>query len=137
MTTQTSTPPKWLLRLSSKAHVMLYRLTGGRLGRMMNGLPVLLLTTTGRKSGKPHTRPVVYLQDDVDYVIAPGLIERPDWYLNLKHNPAVVIKIGNETHTAEAKEALAEDRSRLWAKAPALLERLSGGPHNMSCLLLF
>ena len=119
MTAQSFVPPTWLLKLSSRAHVMLCRLSGGRLGRTMNGLPVLLLTTTGRKSGKPHTTPIVYLQDEADYIIAPGLVERPDWYLNLKQNPEVTIKIGNETHTVEAREAVAEDRSRLWAKAPA------------------
>lgn len=52
-------PPIWLLRIFISLHVFVYSLSGGRLGKTMNGMPVLLLTTTGRKTSKPRKVPVV------------------------------------------------------------------------------
>jgi F420H(2)-dependent quinone reductase len=78
------TPPKPILRFFSRIHTWLYRRSNGRRRNVMNGLPVLLLTTFGWQSGQPHTVPVVYLADRDDYLIAPGVVPRPDWYLNLK-----------------------------------------------------
>jgi deazaflavin-dependent oxidoreductase (nitroreductase family) len=107
-----------MLKLSSKLHVLMYRLSGGRLGKAMNGLPVLLLSTTGRKSGVARTKPVVFLREGEDLIIAPGVLERPDWYLNLKKSPRVTIQIGNSTRQVQAIEADPEERSRLWEKVP-------------------
>ena len=52
---------KWLTRLVMAIYVFLYRRTGGKVGGRLGAMPVLLLTTTGRKSGKKHTVPVMYL----------------------------------------------------------------------------
>lgn len=122
MNDQRSTPPLWLLKLFIRIHVYLYRKTGGRLWNSMNGLPVLLLTTTGRKTGNLHTVPVVFLRDDLNYVIAPGVIERPAWYLNLKANPQAHIQIGRFNVQVEATVADGEERHRLWAKVPPYWE---------------
>jgi len=84
----------------------------------MNGLPVLLLTTTGRKSGQAHTVPVAYLSHGNAYLIAPGVVPRPDWYLNLKHAPRAEIQIGAQTMAAEAEELTGPARNRLWATVP-------------------
>jgi hypothetical protein len=68
-------------------HVTLYRLTNGRIGgRFIAGSPILLLTTTGRKSGKRRTRPLAYVRDDDRYVLCAsngGSPRHPGWY----HNP--------------------------------------------------
>jgi len=112
-------PPLWLLRIFSALHVFIYRLSGGRLGAMMNGLPVLLLTTTGRKSGRPRTLPLVYMRDEADYIIAPGVLERPAWYLNLRAHPQATIQIGTSAIQVNAQEAHGDERRRLWAQAPA------------------
>jgi deazaflavin-dependent oxidoreductase (nitroreductase family) len=84
----------------------------------MNGLPVLLLTTTGRKTGQKHTIPVVYLTRGKDYLIAPGIVPRPDWVRNLQHNPHAEIQIGAQTIVVEAKELIGGERSRVWATVP-------------------
>lgn len=111
--------PKWMLKLSGKIHVFMYQLFGGGRGGQMNGLPVLLLTTTGRKSGQPHTRPLVYLRDGADYIIAPGVLAQPDWYLNLKRQPGATIQVGKAKYVIRAAEATDEIYHRLWELAPS------------------
>ena len=112
------TPPKFILRFFSRIHVAVYRRSDGQRRHRMNDLPVLLLTTTGRRSGKPHTVPVVYLTDDEDYLIAPGVVPRPDWYLNLKANPLAEIQIGAQIIPVEAEELTGSTRTQLWATVP-------------------
>ena len=74
-----------LLTALSRAHVALYRVSGGRLaGRIPSGAPVLLLTTTGRKSGKQRTTPLLYLEDAGRYVVIAsvgGAPKHPAWYV--------------------------------------------------------
>jgi deazaflavin-dependent oxidoreductase (nitroreductase family) len=79
------------MRLVAKAvlwlHVSLYRLTNGRIGgRFIAGSPILLLTTTGRKTGKRRTRPLAYVRDGERYVLCAsngGSATHPGWYHNL------------------------------------------------------
>ena len=82
-------------------------------------MPVLLMTTTGRKTSKPHKVPVVYLRDGDNYIITLGVAERPDWLLNLRAHPRARIQIGSSEFMVEAREASDEERRRLWALAPA------------------
>ena len=100
-----------------KIHPWLYRVSGGRIGGRVIGLPVLLLTTTGRKSGAPRTRALTYFpKGDRTVVVASYLGEprHPDWWLNLKANPrATVLRDGRET-TVRAREADGEERDQLW-----------------------
>lgn len=111
-------PPRWVLRLNRSLHCCVYRWSGGIIGKTRNGLPVLLLTTVGRRSGKPRTTPLVYLRDGERYIIAPGRIPNPDWYRNLKQTPRAVIQIGRVTRAVEAEEVESEERNQLWALAP-------------------
>jgi len=111
-------PPRWLLRFSSSVHVVIYRLSGGRLGATMNGMPVLLLTTIGRKTSQPRTVPLVYMLDGAAYVIAPGVVENPAWYLNLRTNPQATIQTGASVMPAKAQEVHGEERRQLWARVP-------------------
>ncbi|MPZ48845.1 MAG: nitroreductase family deazaflavin-dependent oxidoreductase [Dehalococcoidia bacterium] len=91
-----------------------FRAKGGRDGAR----PLLLLTTTGAKSGRPHTTPLMYLADgDRFAVIASkgGAANHPDWYWNLVANPSVRVEVGGESFETQARVAEPEERDRLFA----------------------
>ena len=111
-------PPKWLLRWVSRLNVLFYRLSGGRLWSRMNGLPVMLLTTTGRHSGHLHTTPIVYITHGERLIIAPGFVETPDWFLNLKASPQARILRGKNAQSVRAEEANPAERESLWPLVP-------------------
>ena len=106
------------LYVASRLHVWLYRSTRGRIGaRIGNNLPVLLLTTTGRKSGKRRTTPLLYVEDGGRYVIVAsvgGAPKHPAWYLNLRSDPSATIEVGGRTLAVQAETAKPEERARLW-----------------------
>ena len=84
---------------------------------------MLLLTTTGRKSGKPWTKPLLYLPDGETLVIVAskgGAPAHPQWWLNLKHTPVVQVQVGSELRQMRAEEASPEERARLWPLVTAL-----------------
>src|ERR671932_2544587 len=112
-----------LFKVPSAGHRFLYRASGGRLGATMRGLPILLLTTTGRKSGAPRTTPLPYFADGDRMVLVAangGRPQHPDWYLNLRRTPRVEIETGGSRRPAVAEAAGPEERERLW---PLVLER--------------
>lgn len=85
----------------------------------MQSLSVLLLTTTGRKSGKMRTVPLGYLRDGSDYVIIAsyaGLPQNPAWYLNLKSHPEATIQVKRQHIQVRAETANPEKRRELWAR---------------------
>ena len=102
-------------------HVKRYRETGGEVGHIWKeGSTILLLTTTGRKSGEPRTTPLIYAQDGDNYVIVAsngGAPEHPGWYENLSRNPDVELQVLDEVFPARAHTAEGEERDRVWAKA--------------------
>ena len=94
----------------------------GRMGKA----PIMLLTTTGFRSGKQRTNPVLYLVDGENLVTvasAGGAAKNPSWFVNLTHNPDAVVKIKSETRKVLARRASPEERSRLW---PSLTEMFPG-----------
>jgi deazaflavin-dependent oxidoreductase (nitroreductase family) len=96
-----------------------FRANGGKVTGRFEGRPVLLLTTTGAKSGRRITLPLVYLQDGERILIfasKAGSPRNPDWYHNLVANPTVTVEIGNETYDARAVILSGEERDRLYAK---------------------
>jgi deazaflavin-dependent oxidoreductase (nitroreductase family) len=113
-----------LFKAIVKLHVALYRLTGGRLGsRFKGGAPVLLLTTTGRKTGKRRTNPLLFVEDDDGYAVvasAGGAPKHPAWYLNLRNNPEVHVQVKNRRMNAYAETTGEEDRARLWPELNAI-----------------
>jgi deazaflavin-dependent oxidoreductase (nitroreductase family) len=121
----TATPSKGLkkvLNIANGIHVALYRMSGGKFANQIANLPVLLITTFGRKSGKPHTNPVVYIEDGQDYLVsapAGGMDWHPGWYLNLKNSPEVKIEIGDKRFNVQAVIMDGEERSRLYEKFKA------------------
>jgi proline iminopeptidase len=102
-------------------HVRRYRETGGEVGHIWrNGSKILLLTTTGRKTGEQHTIPLIYENDGDRYVIVAskgGSPEHPGWYRNLAKNPDVELQVKDEVFPARARTAEGEERERLWKLA--------------------
>lgn len=90
---------------------------GGKVGGMFEGLPLLLLTTTGAKSGQPRITPLVYGTDRDRLVIAAskgGSPTNPDWYYNIVSNPEVTVEVGTEAFLARATVTMGAERQRLF-----------------------
>jgi deazaflavin-dependent oxidoreductase (nitroreductase family) len=105
------------LRLWGKLNVPLYRLSRGRLFGRVGRAPVLLLTTTGRRSGESRTAPVLYHRDGERIVVIgsnAGNQRAPAWALNLEANPDCEVEVGARRSTARARVAQGEERERLW-----------------------
>jgi F420H(2)-dependent quinone reductase len=104
-------------RILGAIHRTLYRSTGGRVGARMGKLRVLLLTTTGRKSGKPRTQPLLYAPAGDGYAVIAskgGAPQHPLWYRNLQANPSAEVTVGRETRRVRARDTEGEERERLW-----------------------
>jgi F420H(2)-dependent quinone reductase len=107
------------LRWAGKLNVPLYRASGGRLGGKVNRAPVLLLTTTGRKSGQRRTAPVVYLADGDRYVVIntnAGNAKVPAWSLNLAAAPEAEVEVGRRRVSVRGRVAEGEERAELWRR---------------------
>jgi deazaflavin-dependent oxidoreductase (nitroreductase family) len=114
------------VRRLSRLHRALYRLTGGRIGGRIVGLPVLLLTTRGRHSGHPRTVPLTYFEDgDAIVLVASygGRPENPQWFENLVAEPDVDVTIRGTRRRLRARRASAEERARIW---PRIVEGYRG-----------
>lgn len=101
-----------------------FRSNGGVVGGRFEGRPMMLLTTTGAKSGQPRTHPLVYTTDgDRLVVIASkgGADDNPAWYHNLRANPVVTVEVGNETYQARAMVPQGEERRRLFDQQAAIM----------------
>ncbi len=101
-----------------KLHGWLFRVSGGSLGGKLLGAPVLLLTTTGRKSGGRRTIPLMYMpHGDACVVIASnaGEPQHPAWWLNLKTEPTASIQRGRQVTPVVAREAEGKEREQLWS----------------------
>jgi deazaflavin-dependent oxidoreductase (nitroreductase family) len=104
-------------RILGGMHRRVYRLTGGKVGGQIGKLPVLLLTTIGRRSGRPRTQPLAYAQAGDGYAVIAskgGAPQHPLWYLNLRANPLAEVTVGCETRRVRARDAQGEERERLW-----------------------
>lgn len=111
--------PNLVIRFLRSAHPWLYRLSGGRLGTRLLGMPVLLLNSTGRKTGIGHVRALSYIYDQGNYVLAAsngGADFHPDWWINLKAQPRAKIQVGRKELKVSAHEAEGEERSKLWQR---------------------
>ena len=114
-----------LFKLVVNIHAAVYRLTGGRVGVSIGGMRMLILTTTGRRSGKAHKVPLGYIMDGGRYVVIAsygGSNRNPDWYLNLVRKPQALAQVRGYRISVTARTADAAARERLWtqlvAKAP-------------------
>lgn len=128
-------PPRWIIRVAWRGHRALYRLTGGRKG-LRPADPTrwgtFRLTTTGRRSGKPRNAILACLEDGPDLVTMAmnGWGEgEPAWWLNLRSNPIAEVEILDDEHrvramTVRAREAVGEERERLWRAYRAISDHL-------------
>ena len=94
-----------------------FRANGGKAGGMFEGAPLILLTTTGAKSGQPRIAPLVYTTDGDRIVIIAskgGAPTHPDWYHNIVANPDVTVELGTEKFPARAEIAAEPERTRLF-----------------------
>jgi deazaflavin-dependent oxidoreductase (nitroreductase family) len=119
-------PPRAIVKPATAFARYLYRLSGGKIGGIP-GTQVLLLTTTGRRSGKPRTTPLIYIPDGQALVVVAsfgGSDVHPAWFLNLEANPDVEVTIRREpSRRMRARRATPAESERLW---PALTKIYSG-----------
>ncbi len=107
------------LKFFSWLHSTAYRLTGGKLGGQMGKNKVLILTTTGRKTGNKYNTPLFYVEDGPELGViasAGGSDKPPAWWLNLQSNPEAQVLVNGKTIEIRAEQANSEDKSRVWAK---------------------
>jgi deazaflavin-dependent oxidoreductase (nitroreductase family) len=96
-----------------------FRANEGKVGGPFKGAPLLLLTTTGAKSGKQYTAPLMYLPDgDRMFIFASkaGAPTNPDWYHNLVAHPQATVEVGTETFNVKTTEVTGEERERIYAE---------------------
>ena len=112
MTTSGSGKPAWVLE-----HLERYIATDGEDGHMWRGTPTLLLTTTGRKSGRGITTPLIYGTHEGNCIVVAsrgGAPDHPHWYYNLSANPSVRVQVAADKFNATARTANPEEKSALW-----------------------
>jgi len=118
-----------IIKVMSQVNTAVYRWTGGLLGSTWRvgsafpwGIPVLLLTTIGRKSGQPRTLPLLFIEEGDHIIIVAsrgGLPSEPLWYKNLVANPECDVQIKRRKLKAKARTASPEEREALWPKLVA------------------
>jgi F420H(2)-dependent quinone reductase len=112
---------KPVIRTMAAANTLLFRVSGGRLGsKWTHGEPILLLTTIGRKSGKPRTVPLVYMRDGERLIVVgsqAGMSKDPQWIHNVAARPDVQVEIGRSRQAMRARRGSSEEKARYW---PAL-----------------
>jgi deazaflavin-dependent oxidoreductase (nitroreductase family) len=112
-----------MTRMISGSHEFWYRLSGGLIGGRFGHLPVLLLTTTGRRSGRKRTTPLVYLPDGENMVVIAsngGSDRHPEWWLNLRSQPKAEVQVGANARSVIAGVAEGAERERLWREVVEL-----------------
>jgi deazaflavin-dependent oxidoreductase (nitroreductase family) len=106
-----------------------FRANGGKVGGDFEGAPMVLLHTTGAKSGKERINPLMYLPKDDDVVVFAskgGAPDSPDWFYNLKANPDVEMELGSETVRGRATIVTGDERDRLYAEQAAAWPQFKG-----------
>lgn len=109
------TPPD--LTLLGENHIRAYRETGGEVGYIWNGVPTLLLTVRGRRTGQERTSALIFGRDGDDYLVVAskgGAPSHPLWYLNLQADPHASIQVQADTFAVVARTAGPAEKPRLW-----------------------
>jgi len=112
MTEIHDSPSSWV-----KDHIDQYVRSNGAEGHYSNGVPYLLITTKGRKTGKLRRTALIYGQHGSSYLVVAsqgGAPTHPAWYLNLEANPEVQLQVGPDTFTAHARTATEQEKPELW-----------------------
>jgi deazaflavin-dependent oxidoreductase (nitroreductase family) len=111
------------LLLLGEEHVRRYQETDGEVGYIWNGVPIVLLTTTGRKSGQPRTTPLIHARDGDDYLVVAsmgGAPQHPNWYMNLVADSSAQIQDRSAHIDVLARTAGEDEKARLWKIASEL-----------------
>lgn len=107
-----------LMRTASKLAVAVYKVSGGRVGgRAAGGVPVLLLTVAGRKTGQPHTTAVGYFEHEGGYLVvgsAGGLPQDPQWFKNLRAAGRAQVQVGRQVRQVTVRELVGAERDAAW-----------------------
>ena len=122
MTNRPSKVMQRLLKAANGLHVTLNRKSGSKFASQVANLPLLLLTTCARKTGRLHTNPVAYLRDGQDYLAAAsagGMDWNPDWYFNLKSQPSATIQVGGQALNVAAVITVGDERAHLYNRFKA------------------
>jgi F420H(2)-dependent quinone reductase len=117
-------PDSWL-KATGKLNVPIYRLSRGRIFGNVGTAPVLLLTSTGRRSGQKRTAPVVFLADGERYVVIgsnAGNVRTPAWSYNLQANPDAEVELRGTRKLVRARVAEGDERAELWHKVNEMYE---------------
>ena len=118
MATKETFAPGWQQR-----HVKRYLDSNGEDGHIWEGVPTLLVTTTGSRSGKQRTTPLIYGRDGDRYIIVAsygGAPNHPAWYVNMQANPNIEAQVGADRFNARVRTASGEEKTRLWKLMTAI-----------------
>ncbi len=118
-----STLQNRIFKIVTGLHVFLYHTSGGKIWGSMNGNPVLMLTTTGRLTGKQRTTPVMYVHKDNEYLIAAsagGADQNPTWLSNLNSKPQATIEINGKIVPVKSVITSGDERDKLYENFKAL-----------------
>ena len=111
---------KVIIKWMSRIQTFLYKRSGGKVaGSFLQGAPVALLTTTGRKTGEPRVSPLLFLREGDRVVLVAsqgGAAKHPMWYLNLKADPKITVQIKDEVLYLTARDATEQERAEYWPK---------------------
>lgn len=106
-----------LIKFFWHVHLKIYLWSKGRLGNVIRGLPILVLTTIGRRSGLTRQNALMYLPAGNDFVIVASNLgddQHPAWWVNLKARTTASVQIADVQYTVRAREAEGDERERLW-----------------------
>jgi deazaflavin-dependent oxidoreductase (nitroreductase family) len=119
-----------LARTTTSMHEAIFRLSGGRLLGSYAGMPVLILTTTGRRSGRERSTMITSPVRDGDRLVIVasygGDDRHPAWFLNLRDNPDVKVTMGGRTRPMRARVATADEKAELWPQVVAAYKGYEG-----------
>lgn len=117
---------KFLRKLITDGNVWVLKVSRGKLGNSFLGVPVLLLTTVGRKTGQNRTQPLYYLEDGERVILVAsnaGTERDPAWFLNLQANPQVIVNINGSEKQMSGRAASAQEKSELWPRLTTLFPK--------------
>lgn len=132
-----------LFKLFTRLQIAVFRRTNGRRMAFMRGMPVLLLTTVGRKTRRQRTTPLMYIRDGDNYVVTAsnnGRDSHPAWFYNLQGSPQIYIEVPGKRLQAIASIATTAEQDRLWpqlvAQAPFFDDYQKGTTRPIPMVLL-
>lgn len=110
-------PPHWVLKIFTKINVFVYKLSGGRLMNKLDGMPIVLVTMKGARSGRTITIPLMYVPHERGFILVAsqgGAPKHPAWYHNLVKNPEIAITHEGQTRKLTARRVDEDEKTSLW-----------------------